>query len=43
MTAFSALVSEIVEWRLQIYLRNRCGTEGAGLRSIAEEGEQAAS
>ena len=35
-TTFSALVSEIVEWRLQIYLRNRGGKEESGSRGDAE-------
>ena len=35
-TTFSTLVSEIVEWRLQIYLRNRGGKEGSGSRGDAE-------
>ena len=35
-TTFSALVSEIVEWRLQIYQRNRGGKEESGSRGDAE-------
>ncbi len=32
VTAFAALVSEVVEWRLQIYFRNRDATLDAALR-----------
>ena len=40
VTAFSALVSEIVEWRLQIYLRERLGGEELGTQTDAPEGRQ---